>query len=314
MTPDELSQGNVVQATLYGALVLLCLLSNSLVLLTVLAMTVKHGTVAASDLLLATLSTINLLLTALWNTLIFTADLGLQLSLSATWCRVFMFTWVLLRAMSTWATSCLSIFHCRIVRKQHPLGAREARGAEDAAITVSALRIVNVLYSLPALVYSSHAAVGNSTLSLMLVSSTTRPLLGCTWAFPSQQSGLAYATASLVIHKTVPVVLMPGASVYTLHRLKGHVRAMEAENGVARFVSEQRAAKVILALVVLFVACWGTNTLAVGYHSFTSWPPAPFLLQAADFCASLFLGMSTLVIPAGHSQLHRILRRMICVC
>ncbi|CAM2104528.1 unnamed protein product [Caretta caretta] len=70
MTPDELSQGNTMQAILYGALVLLCLLSNSLVLLTVLAMTVKHSTMAASDLLLATLSTINLLLTALWNTLI----------------------------------------------------------------------------------------------------------------------------------------------------------------------------------------------------------------------------------------------------
>ncbi|XP_053865506.1 olfactory receptor class A-like protein 4 [Malaclemys terrapin pileata] len=300
MTPDVRSQGCVVQVTLYGALVLFCLLGNSLVLLTVLAMTVKHGTMAASDLLLANLSTINLLLTALRNTLIFAADLGLQLSLSATWCRVFMFTWVLLRAMSTWATSCLSILHCRTMRKQHPLGAREARGARDAAIAVSALWMANVLYSLPA------------TLSPMLVSSTTRPLLGCTWAFVSQQSGMAYVTASLVIQETVPVVLMLGANVYTLHKLKGHVRAMGAEKGVARFASERRAAKVILALVVLFVGCWGTNTLAVGYHSFTSWPAAPFLLQAANFCASLFLGMSPLVILAGHSQLRRTLQRMIC--
>lgn len=112
MTLDALSQGNVVLVTLYGALVLLCLLGNSLVLLAVLAKTAKHGATAASDRLLANLSVINLLLTALQNTLIFTADLGLERSLSATCCRVFMLTWVLLRAMSTWATSCLSISHC----------------------------------------------------------------------------------------------------------------------------------------------------------------------------------------------------------
>lgn len=83
--------------------------------------------------------------------------------------------------------------------------------------------------------------------TLMLVSSTTRPLLGCVWNFPSIFSGLAYATSSMVIHETIPIVLMAFTNLSSLYTLYTHGRmrsSMKDAPALKRVPAERRAAKV----------------------------------------------------------------------
>ena len=84
----------------------------------------------------------------------------------------------------------------------------------------------------------------------MLVSSTTRPLLGCVWNFPSAYSGLAYATTSMVIHESLPIILMSITNLGSLLTLYTHRRSFlhtQNSNGsiMKRMPAERRAAKVI---------------------------------------------------------------------
>lgn len=81
----------------------------------------------------------------------------------------------------------------------------------------------------------------------MLVSSTTRPLLGCVWNFPSTYSGLAYATTSIVIHETIPIILMAFTNLGSLYTLYTHGRTRSSvQDGpvIKRVPAERRAAKV----------------------------------------------------------------------
>lgn len=81
----------------------------------------------------------------------------------------------------------------------------------------------------------------------MLVSSTTRPLLGCIWNFPTRYSGLAYATTSMVLHETVPIVLMALTnlgSLYTLYTHNGMRSSVQKAPVMKRVPAERRAAKV----------------------------------------------------------------------
>lgn len=81
----------------------------------------------------------------------------------------------------------------------------------------------------------------------MLVSSTTRPLLGCIWNFPTRYSGLAYATTSMAVHETIPIVLMAFTNMCSLYILYTHSGKQSPVQGapiVKRVPAERRAAKV----------------------------------------------------------------------
>lgn len=91
---------------------------------------------------------------------------------------------------------------------------------------------------LPALVFSQ---------TMILVSSTTRPLMGCLWNFPSSYSGLAYATTSMVIHETIPIILMIMTNLTSLYTLYTHGRVRSSDPDapiLTRVPAERRAAKV----------------------------------------------------------------------
>lgn len=100
------------------------------------------------------------------------------------------------------------------------------------------------------LIYSSLAAPPPPPplQTLMLVSSTTRPLLGCVWNFPSSYSGLAYATTSMVIHEAFPIILMAFTNLGSLYTLYNHgrVRSSTVQDApvIKRVPAEKRAAKV----------------------------------------------------------------------
>lgn len=81
----------------------------------------------------------------------------------------------------------------------------------------------------------------------MVVSSTIRPLLGCIWNFPTRYSGLAFATSSLVLNETVPILLMSLAnlgSLYILYTHSGMRSSVQDAPVMKRVHAEKRAAKV----------------------------------------------------------------------
>ncbi|XP_078496517.1 olfactory receptor class A-like protein 4 [Lissotriton helveticus] len=308
---DAMPMRNLLTAALYGVLVSISIVGNAFVLVTIAATSWENGSVAASDLILAHLATINLLISGFRNALIFACHVGLEFILSAAWCRVFMFLWMLLRTMSVWATFCVSFFHYLALRRTDLHFRMPGKAIGNATKAILATWIVNFLYSIPAFVYSTRGAE-NITFSLMLLSSTTtRPLLGCVWNFPSTQTTLLYIAASLVIHEVLPIFLMLATNMRSLVLLRHYTRAIGVAIPGPRLLANRRAAKVILWLVLLFVACWGSNLLAVNYYNFAHDESSSYLLTVANFCASLFLGFSPLVLLAGHSKLRQKLRRLI---
>lgn len=163
-----------------------------------------------SDLILLNLALANLL-TSLFRTVpIFISDLGVEMYLETNWCRVFMLLWVWWRSVGCWATLSLSIFHFTTLRRKHvamgPLA--QQRDRRRVTLVLGLVWGANLVFSLPALVYSKQVS-GNITSKLMVISCTTRPLLGCMWEFPSIQQGLTFATTSLVLNEVrVPITFI----------------------------------------------------------------------------------------------------------
>lgn len=254
------------------------------------------------------------LLTSLFRTVpIFISDLGLEVSLAPGWCRLFMLLWVWWRAVGCWVTLALSAFHCIKLRRQRVMVGPLAQQRERRQVWL-ALALVwgaNLAFSLPALVYTTHVH-GNATVELMVISCTTRPLLGCVWEFPSEKQGSAFASTSLALNEVAPLVLMMGTNMATLLTLARHIRSVTAseqqqqQGELARHVaSERKAGHVIMALVSLFVVCWALQVAAVTYYNHDGGHHAEGLLTVSHFSASLFVGFSPMVVALGHGKLRR---------
>ncbi|AWP02834.1 putative C-X-C chemokine receptor type 3-like [Scophthalmus maximus] len=317
-----MSEVLTVDAILFGLLVFSGILGNILVIHVVFQSASASPTrrLPPSDTILVHLSLANLL-TSLFRTVpIFVSDLGLNVSLSPGWCRVFMLLWVWWRAVGCWVTLALSVFHCTTLRRQHvtfgPLAHQRER--RRVWIVLGLVWGANLAFSVPALVYSTHVH-GNATVELMVISCTTRPLLGCIWEFPSTQQGSAFASTSLALNEVLPLVLMIFTNLATLHALAKHIRAVTTggESGGSHgdldkhVTTERKAAHVIMSLVSLFVVCWALQVAAVTYYNHDGGHHAEGLLTVAHFSASLFVGFSPMVVALGHGKLRRRIMSMI---
>ncbi|XP_041837011.1 olfactory receptor class A-like protein 4 [Melanotaenia boesemani] len=315
-----MSEVLTVDAILFGLLVLSGILGNILVIHVVFQTAFESPSrrLGPSDTILVHLSLANLL-TSLFRTVpIFVSDLGLDVSLSPGWCRVFMLLWVWWRAVGCWATLALSVFHCTTVKRQHvtfgPLAVQRER--RRVWIVMALVWGANLAFSIPALLYSTHVR-GNTTVKLMVISCTTKPLLGCVWEFPSEQQGSAFASTSLALNEALPLVLMICTNLATLHALAKHIRAVmsgsEGGHGeLDKHVSTERnAAHVIMSLVLLFVVCWTLQVAAVTYYNHDRGHHTKELLSVAQFSASLFVGFSPMVVALGHGKLRRKIKSMI---
>jgi len=221
-----------------------------------------------------------------------------------------------------WVTLALSAFHCTTLRRHQvnfgPLALQRER--RRVWIVLALVWGANFAFSIPALVYSTHVH-GNASVELMVISCTTRPLLGCVWEFPSEQQGAAFASSSLALNEVLPLILMVGTNLATLHALAKHIRAVTSgtESGGSHgeldkhVSSERKAAHVIMSLVSLFVVCWALQVAAVTYYNHDGGHHAEGLLTVAHFSASLFVGFSPMVVALGHGKLRKKIKSMIVV-
>ncbi|KAF7693526.1 olfactory receptor class A-like protein 4 [Silurus meridionalis] len=300
----------ILDAVLFGILVFSGILGNIMVIYTVVLCTVENHAhhMPPSDLILLNLSLANLL-TSLFRTVpIFISDLGLEVSLETNWCRLFMLLWVWWRSVGSWATLALSIFHYTTLTRKHVAMGPMAQ-QRDRRHVILALAFVwggNLLFSLPAAIYTRHVR-DNITSEVMVISCSTRPLLGCMWEFPSKQQGTAFASTSLALNEVLPLLLMVSTNLATLRALAKHIRMVTAglENSAAHVQTERKAGQVIMMLVALFVVCWVMQVAAVTYYNYDGGAHTEGLLTVSQFSASVFVGFSPMVVALGHGKLRK---------
>ncbi|XP_062842780.1 olfactory receptor class A-like protein 4 [Trichomycterus rosablanca] len=313
-----MSEVLTVDAILFGILVFSGLLGNILVIYTVLQCALENPShqLPPSDMILLNLSLANLLTSIFRTVPIFISDLGLNISLETNWCRVFMLLWVWWRAVGCWATLTLSVFHyTTLKRKRVAMGPlAQQRDRRRVMLALAVVWGANLLFSLPAVVFTTRV-YGNVTTELMVISCTTRPLLGCMWNFPSREQGSAFASASLALNEVLPLLLMVSTNLVTLQTLSKHIRTVTAgvEGGTSHVNTERKAGHVILALVSLFVICWVMQLAAVTYYNYDGGVHTQGLLTISQFSTSLFVGFSPLVVALGHGKLRKRIAAMMQV-
>ncbi|KAM4582588.1 olfactory receptor class A-like protein 4 [Fundulus diaphanus] len=269
---------------------------------------VDHGGGHNSDIIIINLAVSNFMVSVARNVLLIISDLGIQMYSSKGWCQYMMGVWVWLRSVNVWSTFFLSAFHLHTLKRVAPtIGNLQGPWSTYRILLLSlgVIWILNLLYSIPAHIFST-SGNENTTETLMLVSSTTRPLLGCVWNFPSNYSGLAYATTSMVIHEIFPIILMAVTNITSLYTLYTHGRSRVSVQDapvIKRVPAERRAAKVILALVMLFIVSWGTSIISVNYFNYNRGSSAEYLLVIARFANIIFIAMSPVVLAFGHRRL-----------
>ncbi|CAL8381856.1 unnamed protein product [Boreogadus saida] len=297
-----------VQTTFYILLVLFGIVGNATVIGVIgHSVLMNPGVGRNSDIIIINMAVSNLMVSVLRNALLVISDIGIALYSSKECCQFLMGVWVWLRSVNVWSTLLLSAFHFHTLRRvAPPLGNLHGpRGLPKLLLLgLGLIWVLNFLYSIPAHVFSINGNQ-NSTETLMLVSSTTRPLLGCIWNFPLK-NGLMYATISMVIHETLPIVLMAFTNAGSLYSLYAHSKMRSLVNDVhviKKVPAERRAAKVILALIMLFIASWGTSIISVNYFNYNRGRSAEFLLVIARFANIFFIAMSPIILSIGHRRL-----------
>nr|XP_046239713.1 olfactory receptor class A-like protein 4 [Scatophagus argus] len=305
------------QTAFYIILVFLGILGNATVVGVIgRSVLTDRGGGRNSDIIIINMALSNLLVSLVRNTLLVISDMGLELYSSKEWCQFFMGIWVWLRSVNVWSTLFLSAFHLQTLRRVTPIvgnlhGPRSA--PKTLLLSLGLIWLLNFIYSIPAHIFST-SGNENSTETLMLVSSTTRPLLGCVWNFPTSYSGLAYATTSMVIHESIPIILMAFTNLGSLYTLYTHGRVRSSVQDapvIKRVPAERRAAKVILALIMLFIASWGTSVISVNYFNYNRGSSADFLLVVARFANIIFIAMSPAVLAVGHRRLRSFIKSML---
>ncbi|XP_034542258.1 olfactory receptor class A-like protein 4 [Notolabrus celidotus] len=305
------------QTAFYILLVMLGIVGNATVVVVIgKSVIMDRAGGRNSDIIIINMALSNLLVSVMRNTLLVISDTGLQLYSSKEWCQFLMGVWVWLRSVNVWSTLFLSAFHLQTLRRVAPVigTLHGSRGPPKLLLLgLGLIWLLNLFYSIPAHVFST-SGNENTTETLMLVSSTTRPLLGCVWNFPSGYSGLAYATTSMVIHETIPIILMAFTNLGSLYTLYTHGRMRSSVQDapvIKRVPAERRAAKVILALIMLFIASWGTSIISVNYFNYNRGSSAEFLLVIARFANIIFIALSPAVLAVGHRRLRSFIKSIL---
>ncbi|XP_039654074.1 olfactory receptor class A-like protein 4 [Perca fluviatilis] len=302
-----------VQNALYIILVMLGILGNATVIVVIgKSVIMDRGVGRTSDIIIINMTLSNLLVSLIRNTLLVISDTGVKIYLSKGWCQYFMGVWVWLRSVNVWSTLFLSVFHFRTLRRVAPTIA--CRGIpKTLLLSLALIWFLNFIYSIPAHIFSTSGSI-NSTETLMLVSSTTRPLLGCVWKFPSSLHGLAYATTSIIINEAIPIILMVFTNLGSFFTLYTYGRTQSSGKDaplIKRVPAERRAAKVILALIMLFIASWGTSIISVNYFNYNRGSSVEFLLVIARFSNTTFIAMSPVILAVGHRHLRAFIKSLL---
>ncbi|XP_073669638.1 olfactory receptor class A-like protein 4 [Paramisgurnus dabryanus] len=337
--PISITQ-RMASSPLYTAIYILLVLLGNLGNATVIGVVGESilrdtGIVRTSDVILVNMAFSNLMVSLVRNTVVMVSDLGVEVFLNRDLCHFMMGVWVWLRSANVWSIFFLSAFHFQTLRRVAPpvVKLHGPRGPPTNLILgFCFIWSLNFIYAIPAFIFSKNGGENSTEVCLqfvylcvsivctlqtiMLVSSTTRPLMGCIWDFPSPYSGLAFATSSMVIHETIPIILMNFTNLGSLLTLFAHGRMRNTNKSqdvptVSRIPVERRAAKVILTLNILFISSWGTNVISVNYFNYNRGSSTEFLLIVARFANMSFIALSPIILTVGHKRLRAFIKSLL---
>uniref|UniRef100_UPI00358F965D uncharacterized protein n=1 Tax=Myxine glutinosa TaxID=7769 RepID=UPI00358F965D len=208
------------------------------------------------------LALVNLILSLFRNIPLLLLDAGVAATVPSHSCKFFMTLWVMLRSANVWGTLFLSLHQTLTIGRGSSRG--QKLSLSMARTIISTFWGINFITSLPAGMYSSSGRK-DEVEEMMLVGSTTRPLLGCVWHFPYPLGTLAYAMTTMVAHEIFPIVLMMGTNSRSLYLL----RRQHSQASLSRSL-QIRAARLVLLLCTLFLFCWLSHVAAVNFYNFTA--------------------------------------------
>uniref|UniRef100_A0A8C4RD38 Olfactory receptor class A related 3 n=1 Tax=Eptatretus burgeri TaxID=7764 RepID=A0A8C4RD38_EPTBU len=251
-------------------------------------------------LLIMHLALVNLVLSLFRNIPLLLLDAGVSSSVPGHSCKVFMTLWVMLRSANVWGTLFLSLHQTLTIGRGSTRGQKISLSM--ARTIISSFWGINFLTSLPAGMYSS-AGKENEVEEMMLVGSTTRPLLGCVWQFPHPLGSLAYAMITMVAHEIFPIIMMMGTNSRSLYLLR---RQHSQVCDLSHFVCNWHC--------LLFIRMTVTT---VEYDKFDFSPNSTManaLLVIARFSASIFLLGCPIVLFAGNRELRAAATSFMAFC
>ncbi|KAL6112489.1 uncharacterized protein ACO6RY_09239 [Pungitius sinensis] len=294
-----------VRGMLYLSLTVLGVPGNATVILAFLLLLYRESRLLPSDVIVLHLALVNLLVVGVRCLLETAASFRLSGIFGDAGCKAVIFVYRTSRSLSIWLTFVLSAYQCLSVA---PPGSRwascRALLARYLGLVFFSLWLLNTCMSSAAILFS----FGSRNASNLTGYDVNVQF--CYVNFPSKLSVQANG-ASQVGRDVVPMALMTLTSLVILVFLFKHSRQAKDLRGSGRRGggAEQRAAKVVVALVTLYVVLYGVdNGLWVYALTARKAMESSLISDLRIFFSSLYAALSPVVIIASNRKVNGRLR------
>ncbi|KAM8916900.1 olfactory receptor class A related 2 [Spinachia spinachia] len=294
-----------VRGMLYLSLTVLGVPGNATVILAFLLLLYQENRLLPSDVIVLHLAFVNLLVVGVRCLLETLASFRLYSVFGDVGCKAVIFVYRTSRSLSIWLTFVLSAYQCLSIA---PPG---SRWAYFRALLAQYLGLVFLfIWLLNTCMSSAGVLFSFGTKNVSNLTDFNINVQFCYVNFPSKLSIQANG-ASQVGRDVVPMTLMTLASLIILVFLYKHsqqvkdLRGRRSRGGGA----EQRAAKVVVALVTLYVVLYGVdNGLWVYTLTTRKAMKSSLISDLRVFFASLYAALSPVVIIASNRKVNGRLR------
>lgn len=297
-----------VRAMLFLSLTVIGVPGNIVVIVAFLLLIHQESWLLAADAIVLHLACANLLVVLVRCLLEMLASFRLVNVFGDVGCRGVIFIYRTSRALSIWLTFLLSAYQCLSIA---PPGSKWASArvlvAQNLPLLFLFLWVLQTSMSVGAILFSVSAKNGTTP------ATSAVNVEVCYVNFPSDIIKEVYGAVQ-VSRDVVPMTLMTLTSLIILVLLYKHSRHLKGLKGAGHAGggsggAEQRAAKVVVALVTMYVVLYGVdNGLWVYTLTVRQTMSSSLISDLRVFFASLYAALSPLVIIASNRKVNGRLR------
>ncbi len=292
-----------VRGMLYLSLTVVGVPGNAAIILAFLLLLYQENRLLPADAIVLHLACVNLLVVGVRCLLETLASFRLVSIFGDLGCKATIFIYRTSRALSIWLTFVLSVYQCLSIA---PPGSHwasiRALVAHYLGFVFLFLWLLNTCMSSAAIMFS----IGTQNDSSLINHGINVQF--CYVHFPSKLSKEANGAAQ-VGRDVVPMALMTLASLIILVFLYKHSQQVKGLRSSSSGGAEQRAAKAVVALVILYVVLYGVdNGLWVYTLTVRNTMRSSLISDLRIFFSSLYAALSPVVIIASNRKVNGRLR------